>query len=398
MRYGQMKTDELGEVSSIVGDAFAFAADEAASWLSKGGLEHLRVVRDAGRVVAALLQIPMGQYFGGKSVPTVGIAGVGVGIVDRGRGAGQTLMQSTIREIASRGVALSTLYPSTQTLYRSAGYERAGKLMRVTLPTHLFRAPRTSLVARRLTSNDESKAAELYREVAPAFPGYLDRGPYIWNRVRKPKQAPSVGVGFFASKTSSLRNRRERLEAYLYFTQMNVEASIPFHMVSIKDVAARSSAGYDAVVRFLGDQRSIGRKTEFRGGPSSPLLMRLAEPHYEEESLEDWMVRITHLSSALTSRGYPIHLSADLHLEIDDPLVAENSGRFVLVLRDGEPTLRKGGKGSLALDVRALAPLYTGYLSATALARLGMLNGSPATLALADAVFVSSMPSMCEMF
>jgi len=150
MRYGRLKKSDLDAVATITGAAFSFPAAEAETWLSNAGTDQLRVVREGGRVVGSLLLIPMGQYFGGKSVPMVGIAGVGVGIADRGRGVARALMAGTVQELAERGVALSTLYASTQTLYRSVGYERAGKLMLVRAATSVFSAPRTKLIARTL--------------------------------------------------------------------------------------------------------------------------------------------------------------------------------------------------------------------------------------------------------
>ncbi len=398
MRYGSMKPSELGELSILLGSSFAFPPPEAEPWLKGAGFDNVRVVRDQGRVHGCLVQIPMGQYFGGRSVPIVGIAGVGVGIADRGRGAARSLMTSTVREIAARKIALSTLYPATQTLYRAVGYERAGKLVEVSVPTHLFKAPKTDLVQRTLGPGDERATTELYREVSASMPGYLDRGPYNWARVRTPRGQPAFGVGFFAPPSKTSGAAHGALEAYLYFVQTRPVASEPFHTVLVKDVAAKSPAGFDAVARFLGDQRSLGRTTLFRAGPSTPLLMKLAEPTYEEKSLEDWMVRVTHVSSALEARGYPRHLDAALHLDVTDPLVGENTGRFVLTLEGGRGRVKKGGRGSLRLDVRALAPLYTGYLSATQLGRLGELRAQPETVALADEVFASPAPSMAEMF
>lgn len=395
MRYGPMKKSEMPALSSILGASFAFPAPEAEPWLAMAGFDNVRVVREGARPVGCLVLIPMGQFFGGRSVPMTGIAGVGVGIADRGRGVARSMMESTVLEIAARGIALSTLYPATQTLYRTAGYERAGKLVDVEAPTHLFTAPRTSLEARELGPRDERATTKLYREVAPAFHGYLDRGPYMWSRIRMPQRKPSLGVGFFAKGRGS---KPGRLEAYVHFIQPRDEALAPFHAVVVKDAVARSSEGYDAVARFLGDQRSVGRTTRLRGGPSTPLLMRLAEPQYEEKAVEDWMVRITHVKNALEARGYPLFAKGELHLDVSDPLVADNAGRFVLTVADGRARVKKGGRGELALDVRALAPLYTGYLSATLLSRLGLCAAPSEALAMADALFAAPMPSMCEMF
>src|SRR4051812_31444593 len=133
MRYEPMRRDDLDELGAILGGSFAFPALETEPWLAGAGFENVRVVRDRKRALGCLLLIPMGQFFGGRSLPMVGIAGVGVGLSDRGRGVARFLMAEALREIAARGFALSTLYPATQTLYRAVGYERAGMLCEATV-------------------------------------------------------------------------------------------------------------------------------------------------------------------------------------------------------------------------------------------------------------------------
>ena len=51
--------------------AFGGTLEGAVEWLrDQAGYEHLRVLRRAdGSVSASLIVIPMGQYFGGRSVP-----------------------------------------------------------------------------------------------------------------------------------------------------------------------------------------------------------------------------------------------------------------------------------------------------------------------------------------
>ncbi len=53
----------------------------------------------------------MAHWFGGESVPTLGIAGVGVDPAARGKGLALRLMQACLRDAREAGVALSSLYP-----------------------------------------------------------------------------------------------------------------------------------------------------------------------------------------------------------------------------------------------------------------------------------------------
>lgn len=393
MQFTKIRTGDVPVLSEMLATAFAFPKEQAPAWLKVAKHEHVRVMREGKRALGCLIVIPMGHWFGGRSVPTTGIAGVAVSVEARGRGVARALMEATLREAAKNKVALSSLYPATQTLYRRVGYERAGKLCEVTIPTHLFTAPRTDLSSRALTARDEAAVEKVYAASARDRNGYLDRGPYMWSRVRKPRGKPTHGVGFFTAKGA--------LEAYVHFVNARPEDSA-FFTVVIKDAASTTGRGYDAIVRFIGEMRSCGREVELRAGPSDPLLMRLAEPLFDEKSLEDWMVRIVDVRAALLARGYPRFTRASVTLDVRDELLPQNQGKLQLDVADGRATLSKAPArsttGALSLDVRALAPLYTGYLSATRLAALGSIEGTPRAIEAADAIFAGPMPSMNEMF
>ncbi|VAX40546.1 hypothetical protein MNBD_PLANCTO03-1680, partial [hydrothermal vent metagenome] len=76
--------------------ALAFAAEEAGcrEWLAMAGHENLRLLREDGGIAASLIVLPMGQYFGGRSVAMEGIAGVAVPPEGRGHGAARRLMEA----------------------------------------------------------------------------------------------------------------------------------------------------------------------------------------------------------------------------------------------------------------------------------------------------------------
>src|SRR5204863_3657876 len=107
---------------------------DALPWLNKAGRENVRVLREGREPIACLLLLPMGQFFGGRPVPTVGVAAVGVAPHLRGRGAAARVMSSALREIRAAGTPLSALYPATQVLYRKVGYEQAGGRFEITIP------------------------------------------------------------------------------------------------------------------------------------------------------------------------------------------------------------------------------------------------------------------------
>src|SRR5262245_39242943 len=186
---------ELAAFAEIASARFDILVEDTRAWFERGDTRNLRLQRQGDAVAAGLLLVPMGQWFGGRSVPMTGIAGVGVPAERRGQGAALSLVRAALAELRAGGVALSTLYPATTTLYRRAGFETAGGRYAIELrllelrSRHELRerAGDRALVARRSTPADEPAIAEIAAEVARHGAGQLDRGPYIWRRVRQPR-------------------------------------------------------------------------------------------------------------------------------------------------------------------------------------------------------------------
>src|SRR5262245_35632767 len=93
------REDELRDLGAIQAWAFAFPPPDAEAWLARAGHENVRVLRRGREVLGGLLLVPMGQFFGRRSVPMVGIAGVAVAPDRRRAGLGATLCRETVREL-----------------------------------------------------------------------------------------------------------------------------------------------------------------------------------------------------------------------------------------------------------------------------------------------------------
>jgi predicted acetyltransferase len=106
----------------------------------------------------------------------------------------------------------------------------------------------------------------------------------------------------------------------------------------------------------------------------------------------------TRMMRALASRGYNRSLRGALTLHVTDDVIAENSGAFRLEVEGGEGRVTRAAGDGLAVDVRALATMYTGFRRASSLARDGLAHGDASALALADALFASEGPAMSDGF
>jgi predicted acetyltransferase len=211
----------------------------------------------------------------------------------------------------------------------------------------------------------------------------------MWDRVRSPLAKTVRGFGFFAG---------DALEGYVYMLTEANDLGPPNHDVRLTDLVGSTPRALRAMMRFFFDQRSMTEHLTFRTGPEMPFLSLLREPRYDQELVLDWMVRVTDVERALAARGYPRTLRAEVELDVRDEIVERNAGRWTIHVDGDSVEIGRGGRGRTVLDVRSLAPLYTGYLSARALRRIGWLDAPDDDVAALDEIFRGPMPGMGEMF
>lgn len=381
---------EREALGGIASHAFAFPQDDAPRWFAQAGHENLRAVRVAGRVVAGLVVIPMGQFFGGRAVSMTGIAGVAVAPEARGTGVGTRMMAATLRELRAKGMALSTLYPATVPLYRRAGYERAGVYGEIEIHPRIVQAGDRGLEVVP-TDADDPELPALYRAFAARRTGYLDRGPYVWSRVFKPRGA---------APTRALKVRHDGVtEGYVVLTHKQGDGG-PGHdtVVLATDLVAVTRRAAERLLSLLADYGSLAGAIQWRGASPDVFTMLLRDRRHEIRTDEHWMLRIVDVERALGERGFPRHVATELGIEIDDPLLAENAGRWSVRVEEGRASVRRGGDGAIRCDVRGLAALYSGYLPARSLALTGHLEGSDDALERAESIFAGPAPALADFF
>ena len=379
--------DDVQSLSENSAWAFGSASAEIAPWFERIGFENIRLLTDGDRLLAQMAFSWMGQFVGGRSVPMAGVAAVAVPPDARGYGAGTRLMQAALREARLAGYPLSGLYPATQPIYRSVGYEVAGTRWKTKIEAAIIDVKDHELVVKPVLESDRPAIVEVYRAKARRHEGHLDRNDYIWNRIFKPKGEPPRAMTVVNG---------DRIEGYVVLTKQLNDGDAP-NFICL-DVAALTPAAGRRILSLFADHKSIAKNFIWYAGPDDQLLYLLREQGAEIESQTFWMLRILDVPKALSARGYAPGRSGELHLSVVDELFPENDGPWLLSVADGHASVVPGGRGSFKISIRGLAPLYSGFLSASVLASIGWVEASEAELRIAGGIFDGPAPWTPDMY
>jgi predicted acetyltransferase len=389
--YDTLKPDEAAAHRALDLEAFGSEPlwfDQEQSLL---GLDAIRVLRDGDHIAACLSMIPMGQYFGGKPVGCVGIASLTVAPPWKGRGTSTELLAQLVEEAQQEGYGLATLYPSTLPVYRKVGFEVAGQRIQYSADARDLGTGRSA--PGRLIRVDDHKTARpvlerLHAEDCKASAGGLDRHDLNWARVLEPPGDQPLAL--------YLIEGRDGPEGYV--ATRHAERGI----LEVRDWAATTPAAARALLAYLAGHRSVVERVTWCGGPADSLIFHMPDKGWRIDHSKHWLTRIVDVERALANRGYPPGLSGSVTLEVSDPILPQNDGRFVLTVDDGAGKVERLGSGisgsAVILDIQALAPLYTGLYDARFLARAGRLEADPGSLAAASLIFAGPQPWMSDMF
>ncbi len=378
---------ELRAYAEVLAQSFAGKVEDMLEWLAQLPERELRVWRENGRVIGGLTAYRIGQFFGGHSVPMAGIAGVVVTPHARKSGAGTGAMRALLDELHAEGTALSTLYPATQPVYRKLGYEIAGAHINYALPIGSINVREHGAEIRPADIEDEPAMAALYNERALAANGNLDRSTFFWLR--------KWGKGENAAFRYMIEESGKPTGYVIYRAQRVV---FPKQDLVVADFTVKTPAAARRLLSFFAEHRSVGERVTLFGAPIEPLFFHLAEQKHKIEARWDWMTRIVCLKPALERRGYAKHVRATLELEVRDDVLKENHGRWKFEVEGGAAKVEKGGKGKVKVDIRGLAAMYTGALSAQDAEQIGYLDASEADKAPLSAIFGGPSPWTPDFF
>jgi predicted acetyltransferase len=345
-----------------------------------------------GRVVGHLGAWQLGHFLGGRRLATAGVTNVTVEPESRGRGVGGALLRAGLDAAHGRGEPLATLFPLTRHVYRRKGFELAGVWPQAQVRTAALAAlpaPR-DVEVHPGGAEDVAEMLALERSVAPTEAGMLDRPTTFAARNLRPGPHDAV----------VLARRGGELVGHLVYSHERSSADHAFFGLRVKELVGRDADALLALYHVLGSSASGAPSVTLPVGPEDPLELWLPEQAWTASAVSwRWMCRLVDPAAAVAGRGWPAHVSGRAELDLVDPVWDDRGGPWTLEIEDGEAQLERGGAGTVRVEVGPLASWFTGWASATRLARYGKLAGADAdTLAFLDAAAAGPAPWVRSFF
>ena len=387
VEFGNIDTSQDAEsLGKIMCQCFNFPFDQWPIYAERLGLDNFRVVRHAGQIIGGLGIYEMGQWFGEKCLPMAGISAVSISPEYRGQGVAKVLLHHTLKELQVKGIPISTLYPATQYLYRQVGYEQGGSRCGYSLPLDSIEFSDRRLPISRVQTITPEAFQPLYQQQAKITNGNLERNLALWQGIIQQ---------FETEIYAYLVGEENQPQGYIIFSQKRERDN---SYLQIWDWVALTPSALGRLWTFLADHRSQIQTAQWYAGAIEPRLLILPEQTATIRDCQQWFLRIIDIVKTLNGRGYPQKIEAELHLALADNLLAQNHGNFILKVSGGQGEVIRGGRGDFRLDVRSLAPLYTGLFTPAQLQIMGEIDTTSEALLIATQIFVSAHPWMPDFF
>jgi predicted acetyltransferase len=363
-----------------------------------GGIGTAWIAEERGRLAGAFKAYRLTEHLAGALVPMLGLAAVATAPTARRRGVGRALCEQALRLGRERGDLVSVLYPFRPAFYHALGWGSAGEL-------HTFRfAPRAlpvydeAAAVRAAEADDLGALVACYARVAAGSNGLLERDRGVWAY-----HFDRTGVYPFIYDGNGVSG---------YVLARFAAGGAPeAGTLSIIELLAEDDDAYLGLLGWIASQGDQFREVRYDARPDEHFGFRLTDPrppgfqparnlwYPTARNIRGPMLRILDLPTLLETRtqwGGGGVSDFSCFLEIDDRELPENRGPWTLTLEAGSARIRPGGdpraaEAALATTAATFAEIFTGTLSPTTAAWLGLARIEGAAAAL-DRLFTPERP------
>ncbi|MFI5936963.1 GNAT family N-acetyltransferase [Actinoplanes sp. NPDC051494] len=362
------------------------------------------IAEDDGSIVGHAAAYTRELTVPGAIVPAAHVTLVGVAPTHRRRGILTRMMDRQLRDVAAAGnEPIAVLWASETRIYPRFGYGPAAQRLKMEISTTDVRLPATPAPRGRLRQVEPTEAikdfTQVYEGLRATRVGWSSRGGLWWEHLladpleHRGGATPSYGV---------VHETADGPTGYaIWSTKSEWDNRGPNGQVLIREIVAADPEAYLTLWRFLLSLDLTRRASMSFAAVDEPLQYLVDEPRRLGITLADALwIRVVDLPAALTARRYSAPL--DVVIDVTDPLIAENTGRWRLAVDDsGTATCtRSAAPADLACTILELGTAYLGAVSFAALAAAGTVHElTPGTLPRVTAAFRwHRMPQATEVF
>lgn len=364
--------DEAEQAQQLGHEAFGVPLQRPATADAVSGPgRHYVAAFDGPTLAGQMVDREYDSWFGGRLVPTSGIAGVAVAMEYRSRGLLRPLFGELFAGARARGAVISTLMPSAPGIYRGLGYEVVGTVDTVELPmaalSRITAAP--EVVTRRAGLADVGAIRAIYDQWAQAQDGPLSR-----RGVSFPTTDEELLRAFTAI---TVAERGSEIIGYASWERGIGEAT-PLRIV---DLLATEADGYRALLAGFATFASVVDRIRLETSGLDLIRALVPASDWQPTAVESYMLKILDVPGALTARGYPAALDLELEFGLRGDTITGTDGRYRFRLRGGDPQCTRIGDldqpdPSLpTFTPCGLALAYAGSQSCAGIRTVGGLTG-----------------------
>jgi predicted acetyltransferase len=346
----------------------------------------IRVAVRGGRVIGGGLGLRIPQYFGGRPVPGVCLAGGCIAPEERGEHLWSLLLDERLRALKDQGAVLATAWTASTGYGRRMGWAAPAQVFSWTVPTSELRRgfDDTGFGIAHVT---EGHTGTRQRELAARWNGPWFR-PDWWPAWQQDIHPDLTHYQF------ALPGREPDGLLTLGFDQH------PGRRLVVHDFWAATAKAAAAMLSFAGRHNSRIPTVMFQRTalPPAPLLQRLHRAGAATAtSWHPWMLRILDASKAVNLRGWPRELELALPLTLTSP-TGDSSFTLHVVGGQAELETAPGSKPRLVLTEQQFAVWYAGGYRSAASALLDGVEGSAEDVARLVAATCGNEPWLPEYF
>lgn len=381
---------DLDRVLTLVSQAFNIPRSSHEQIRQHLKLETIRVVESEGVIQATARALPFAHFFGGRSLPATGVAGVAVDPAARGKGLGTLLMHDLLGEIKASGSVISSLYPATAPLYKAAGYGFGAA--RTTWKVRLDRLPATRAPSLEpFTDADLEDVIAAYGAWAREHNGLVDR-PHEWWGARV-----LLAQNYEPYSRYLIREGGEVTGWIIYKLMENKESWKSD--ITCRDLVWRTEAAARALLGFLALHRSTSEVAYWTGPPVESLQDLLPEDVIEHDGVFRSMIRLVDLPAAVEGRGYLPGVSTGVTIEVTDPVLTQNTGRWRIEIGGGKATcVPTDDEPGARLSIQSFAELWSNHMGVADLLRIGSMHADRDAANALTAMFAGPSPWIADFF